>query len=57
MDEMSAVDGADAHAPHRSGAWRQIGWFTLIWAASVAALGGVALVIRLLMTLAGMRAG
>jgi hypothetical protein len=34
---------------------RRLGWLVLIWAGSVAALGVVALVIRLLMTLAGMR--
>ncbi len=36
---------------------RRIGWFVLLWAASVAALGVVALVIRALMSLAGLTAG
>jgi len=57
MDEMSAVKTTAADRPHRPGALRRLGWFVLIWAASVAALGVVALVIRMLMTLAGMRAG
>ena len=35
--------------------WRKrIGWMVLIWVASVAALGAVALGLRLLMRLAGM---
>lgn len=56
MDDTSAVERADAGVPHRPGALRRLGWFVLIWAASVAALGGVALIIRVLMSLAGMRA-
>ena len=35
--------------------WRRLGWMALIWIASVAALGVVALLIRLLMNAAGMR--
>jgi Protein of unknown function (DUF2474) len=57
MDDGRAVELADADAPQGSGALRRLGWFTLIWAASVTALGVVALIIRMLMTLAGMRAG
>lgn len=34
----------------------RIGWLVLIWFASVAALGAVALGLRLLMGLAGMKA-
>jgi hypothetical protein len=34
--------------------FRRIGWFALIWAASVMALAVVALLIRLLMSSAGM---
>ena len=44
-------------APTRAGAptWlRRVGWLVLIWAASVLALGVVATLFRLLMTLAGM---
>jgi Protein of unknown function (DUF2474) len=57
MDDMRAVELADADGTRGFGALRRLGWFALIWAASVAALGVVALVIRMLMTLAGMRAG
>lgn len=35
---------------------RRIGWLVLIWSASVAALGVVALLIRALMSLAGLTA-
>ncbi len=35
---------------------RRIGWLALIWAASVAALGLVAALIRLLMNFAGLTA-
>jgi hypothetical protein len=35
---------------------RRVGWFILIWAASVLALGIVASVFRALMTLAGLTA-
>ncbi len=35
--------------------WCRLGWMLLIWTASVAALGVVALLIRLLMQAAGMR--
>ena len=35
-------------------ALQRIGWLILIWACSVAALGAVALVMRMLMKLAGM---
>jgi hypothetical protein len=41
-----------AHKP-----WlRRIGWFALLWTASVAALGVVALILRALMSLAGLTA-
>jgi hypothetical protein len=36
---------------------RRIGWLVLIWTASVAALGVVALILRALMSLAGLTAG
>ena len=35
--------------------WHRLAWMALIWIASVAALGVVALLIRLLMNAAGMR--
>ncbi|MGE8548662.1 MAG: DUF2474 domain-containing protein [Alcaligenes sp.] len=41
----------------RSGLLRRLGWLVLIWACSVAALGVVALIIRMLMRLAGMHPG
>jgi hypothetical protein len=41
-----------AAAPARFG--RQLGWLIVIWTASVAALGLVALMFRLLMSAAGM---
>jgi hypothetical protein len=36
---------------------RRIGWLVLIWTMSVAALGIVALILRALMSLAGLTAG
>jgi Protein of unknown function (DUF2474) len=33
---------------------RRVGWLILIWATSVAALGAVALVLRAIMSVAGM---
>ena len=36
--------------------WRRLGWMALLWTASVATLGVVALLIRGLMHAAGMRA-
>jgi hypothetical protein len=36
--------------------WKRLGWMVLIWAASVAALGVVALLMRLFMRAAGMTA-
>lgn len=35
---------------------RRLGWLALIWAASVAVLGGVALAIRIVMNMAGLTA-
>jgi len=35
--------------------WRKLGWMVLLWSASVAALGVVALLIKVLMHAAGMR--
>jgi hypothetical protein len=35
---------------------RRLGWLVLIWAASVAALGLVATLLRILMSLAGLKA-
>lgn len=37
--------------------WKKLGWLILIWAASVATLGVVAWVIRLLMRAAGLSGG
>lgn len=37
------------------GMWKRLGWMVLIWSASVAALGVVALLLRALMHAAGMR--
>lgn len=34
--------------------WKRFGWMVLLWAASVAALGVVALIIRVLMHAAGL---
>lgn len=39
----------------RGETWRRIGWLVLIWFCSVAALGIVALAMRMVMSLAGMR--
>jgi Protein of unknown function (DUF2474) len=36
---------------------RRIGWLVLIWTASVATLGVVALILRALMSLAGLTSG
>lgn len=49
---MSDASGQTGHAGNR--ALRRVGWFVLIWACSVAALGLVAWGMRLLMGLAGM---
>lgn len=57
MDETPAIERARASRHPRPGPLRRLGWFVLIWAASVAALGVVALVIRMLMGLTGMRVG
>ena len=35
--------------------WHRVGWMALIWVVSVVVLGVVAMLIRLLMTAAGMR--
>lgn len=46
--------GEPRKEPHR---WpRRLGWLALIWLASVTALAAVALLIRILMNLAGLRA-
>jgi len=42
--------------PTRASWLRRLGWFGLIWAASVLALGVVALALRVLMAAAGMQA-
>lgn len=42
-------------APGTSSLARRLGWLVLLWLASVASLGVVALLIRLLMHAAGMR--
>ncbi|CAB3800873.1 DUF2474 domain-containing protein [Pararobbsia alpina] len=57
MDDTPAIERARASRHPRPGPLRRLGWFVLIWAASVAALGVVALVIRMLMGLTGMRVG
>ncbi len=44
-----------APAEARPGLLRRLGWLVLIWAASVAALGVVALVLRGILTLAGLK--
>lgn len=41
--------------PQRASWWRRIGWLIVIWIVSVASLGVVALLLRLLMTAAGMK--
>lgn len=44
-----------AHARDGGMKWlRRVGWLVLIWAAGVLALGVVAMLFRILMTLAGM---
>lgn len=46
-----------AEAPQGPRRWaRRLGWLALIWLASVTALAAVALLIRVLMTFAGLRA-
>jgi hypothetical protein len=40
--------------PHDRSLWYRVGWLLLIWAASVASLGIVALAFRLLMSAAGL---
>ncbi len=44
-----------APAQTRPGLLRRIGWLVLIWAASVGALGLVALVLRGVLALAGLK--
>lgn len=44
--------GAVSRAPRPL--WKRLGWLVLIWGLSVAALGLVALLFRLLMRLAGL---
>jgi hypothetical protein len=45
-----------AQAPARARWLRRLGWLVLIWSASVVALALVALALRVLMTLAGLKA-
>lgn len=44
----------NAAAPEKKPVWQRIGWLLLIWCASVAALGVVAGLMRLLMNAAGL---
>lgn len=47
-----------AHSqPHKRVMMARVGWLVLIWAASVAALGIVALVFRLIVSAAGLTTG
>ncbi len=47
-----------AHSrPHKRVMMVRVGWLALLWAASVAALGIVALVFRLIMLAAGLTTG
>jgi hypothetical protein len=41
--------------PSRKPWLRRVGWLVLLWTASVAALGVVALILRVFMTSAGLR--
>jgi len=46
-----------AEPPREPRRWaRRLGWLALIWLASVTALAAVAILIRVLMTFAGLRA-
>jgi len=49
-----AATSARKPLPRRRQWLRRVGWLVLIWVASVAALAAVALLFRLLMTLAGL---
>jgi hypothetical protein len=42
------------NAPDGRPWWKKLGWLVLIWSASVAALGVVALLLKLLMRAAGL---
>ena len=37
----------DRHEPIKAPLWQQLGWLVIIWVASVAVLGAVALLIRI----------
>ncbi len=54
MERFSGRSGLRPEPGPGPGTLRRLGWFVLIWAASVAALGVVAFAIRVLMGLAGM---
>ncbi|ELY4573146.1 DUF2474 domain-containing protein [Cronobacter universalis] len=41
---------------HDSPRWKKLMWLVVIWAASVLALGAVSMVLRLLMSAAGLKA-
>ncbi|MEA9393549.1 DUF2474 domain-containing protein [Acerihabitans sp. TG2] len=45
-----------AQGGQKKSLWRRLLWLMLLWSASVLALGIVAMLFRLLMTAAGMRA-
>lgn len=51
---MALANPGGGGAPPRKPWLKRIGWLVAIWLASVAALGAAALVLRLLMGLAGM---
>ncbi len=53
--KMPSIPLAARSGPKKS-LWRRLLWLTIFWSASVLTLGMVAMLFRLLMTAAGMRA-